>query len=1104
MTCIGRLLTTLVTLAAAATTVTASDHILTGKRVVTPPAGENQVIYRCLTGELGLPINPPAAQGRPGALSAARDPNAVDTIRCLVLRYNFQLESPDNPNTTGDGHMDMRPLTDEQMLALYGHFMDKPPHDSAYFDAHMRALARYYETVSNGKLVITWDVYPPGRDSVYQLPHPMGYYGYCEFRPDSIIAGLERYFVDAIHLADSAHIIDPGHPDIQMSNYDAYFLFHAGSDRQNDIGFPTTCQDMFTGFIRFFDSLAVDDGSHYIRTALLMPETAIQDNRVTVLNAVIAHEFGHQLGLPDMYATSSFLSQLGDFSLMDNNGFGTGIDYGFPAGRVFGGLPVYPDPWCRAYLGYDTVVNFRQGDDIRVVAAAVQSQSLKIARIPITETEYYLVENRLDEIDGDSAAVRLDPTTNVILWPTDRSGNFNREYDFLIPGNGLAVYHVDEAVAAADYNRDGEDNFHDNQLQVYDRILDRRFISLVEADGLVNLGGYYRSGYGSAADLFRDDRNTRFTPYTNPPAVDNSGNNTHYYLEHVTRDTIGTTGPGKPILADSAISFDLSNDRTAVGFPVRVGRPLVGFSPIVDDLDDDGSPEIIVPADRNLAVFGSDGRGFLNRVDSCASCPPFLDSVHSDVFRWSGENPKTPTPVPIFVRLPNPITAAPVTIGLGAERHIVVGIPANDTAGFTLVYANQDANNDGMADATDTITTPRWPLALSAADSAIWILTYSLDVHRYDFRTDSLHAFPRTLSYNSLQAPLGIAQLGNQLVVQVADSAEDQTRWWLYTPSGTNQSLDFAGLSGIYQFGPLIVDVNRDGEPELAAFSSAGDGIMFTVDGSVARVLAEVHTGNTFTTNPTAGDIDLDGYPDILIGGIGKMYAFNRELTMLSDFPRLINDRFPTDPVIASPIIAGIESGGLPEFAFPTEVGNMYAFGEARASGFPLTSGEQTQGSSSSVPVVIRDNDRNLLGYLGGDGWFYAWDISSDSTHDDWPMNGGGPAGSFHFDNTKLPVPATYSDKLPEARFYNYPNPVIDGVTTWRYFLGAPATRVTLTLYDMAGNKLTSLEGPTSGGVDNEVTWNCSSVTPGVYRCRLEAEFAGETRTVSKDVAIIK
>ena len=73
--------------------------------------------------------------------------------------------------------------------------------------------------------------------------------------------------------------------------------------------------------------------------------------------------------------------------------------------------------------------------------------------------------------------------------------------------------------------------------------------------------------------------------------------------------------------------------------------------------------------------------------------------------------------------------------------------------------------------------------------------------------------------------------------------------------------------------------------------------------------------------------------------------------------------------------------------------------------------------------------------------------------------------------------------ELDEEKFYNYPNPVLDGSTTIRYFLGKDATAVQLNIFDLSGQQVVTLEGGTVGGSDNEVFWDCQSVTTGVYRC---------------------
>ncbi len=325
-----------------------------GKEPIPVTPGQNPVVHRCLMPDAQSVIRLPLERDKPWSLpKQALAASFNDTIHVLVLRFNFQYENPDDPNTTGRGLMD--DTTSQSVFEdSAGHAIDPTPHDSLFFDAQMRALRQYYETVSEGKLTLTWDIYPPARDSEYQLPRPMSDYGKCDF--DSVVTGLEQYFIDCLQLADTVE------PEIDFSRYQSIFLFHAGSDRQNDIGFPQTCNDLFTGFINFKDSIGVDHDSTFVKTGLIMPESASQDNRATALNAVMAHEFGHQLGLVDLYSTRNFMSMLGDFALMDDNGFGSGIDFGFPVGKVFGAIPLYPSAWSRAYLGFVPVHDFRKGN----------------------------------------------------------------------------------------------------------------------------------------------------------------------------------------------------------------------------------------------------------------------------------------------------------------------------------------------------------------------------------------------------------------------------------------------------------------------------------------------------------------------------------------------------------------------------------------------------------------------------------------------------------------------------------------------------------------------------------------------------------------------
>jgi hypothetical protein len=153
---------------------------------------------------------------------------------------------------------------------------------------------------------------------------------------------------------------------------------------------------------------------------------------------------------------------------------------------------------------------------------------------------------------------------------------------------------------------------------------------------------------------------------------------------------------------------------------------------------------------------------------------------------------------------------------------------------------------------------------------------------------------------------------------------------------------------------------------------------------------------------------------------------------------------------------------------------------------------------------VFHDSTGGKFGYLGGDGWFYAWEVDVDTAADSWRMAGGGPAGSFAMASGALGPTTAPQAGFDKKRFFNYPNPVRGTATTIRYFLSDDAESVSLRLFDMSGYKMTELRGTTYGGIDNEVVWECAGVQPGVYRCVIEVKTGGTTETAFTDIALVR
>ncbi len=1027
----------------------------------------------------------------------------VDTLRLLGLRFDFKgEESVDDPLTTGNGKFDFRSFDD--FVADYKHEVDPSPHNRSYFESHFRALRNYYFFVSGGTLEMVWDVYPQAENEVYHLNRSMSYYGAgtAPQSGDSIGKYLTQYFIDCFQLVDTTD------PSVIFGNYDSYFIFHAGSDRQNDLGFPETPGDLYTGYIFFIDpatglpdpGLLVDGGLTPIVDALIMPEMASQDNRAVALNAVIAHEFGHQLGLVDLYRTDYMSTRVGDFALMDNNGFGTSIDFGFEAGGAFGTIPVYPTAWSRAFLGFDSVHVFQEGTAIELAAAEMTTLGTKIARIPISEREYYLLENRQVDIDGLPTYMLADSITSVFQGPVNLSKQFTGEYDFLLPGSGMLIWHVDEAVAALDYNGIRGNNFLDNQLQNDPR---RPFMELMEADGQVNFGGDYYSGFGTQEDMYYADNNSSFTPNSNPSSFGYGNVNTHIYVTDISA-------------SDKTMTFNLENDFYSDGFPGRAGLPVYSLSPIAADIDDDDTTEIIVPSGNNLLVINAeDGSDY---TPTYTAGQVVYDTAYSSYSSIDSSLTRRYA-LPLFARTPGNISAGPIfgTFYHNSDSTRYIAVAVDSMVYFYTIYDN---DFDGLGDTIGTISLPPYVIWLSGGDdlnAMVWdYKSNPIFIQLFDISYDGVSLSAAAVSpHVEERQPYGLVRLENGYLLLAGDAPDDIDPFieLYYITDVTHDSA--AGLDGFYQYGPVATDLDRDGQVEVIVMTPEGEVKVVSLD--TTQLSFSVYKTNSLDddiiANPIVADLDNDGFPEIIVGGKGRVHALDKNLVTVSGFPMTIDRKFDTCKVIAPPVVGDINYDHIKDIIVINSMGLCYAlsssytYNEQLLYGFPVTAGFalDDMGGEAASPVIFKKSNGGGFGLLGSDGWFYSFDVGYDSTSMDWPMNGGSANATNYLPESKLGTAKINATRLPEDQFYCYPNPTRDGSTTIRYYLGADAD-VTLTFYDMSGQRVSEpISFRAGGGLTDEYDWDGSLLTTGVYRCVIEAEFSdGEKQSTFTDIAVIK
>ncbi|MCH9032579.1 MAG: hypothetical protein IIB00_10020, partial [candidate division Zixibacteria bacterium] len=917
------------------------------------------------------------------------------------------------------------------------------------------------------------------------------YYG----DPDLVEERLKQFVVDCIKTADLVS------PAIDFSAYQSVILFHAGADRQNDIGFPPTPNDMFTGFVRLDTAIVVDSVSPFsfntVPMAMIMSEQASQDNRSVALNAILAHEFGHQLGLVDLYSTRTGFTQLGDFALMDNNGFGVALEFiidetiCIPRARLtFGALPTYMSAWSRAFLGIDTVLELEKGTPLAIAAAALDTNAARIARVPISGHEYFLIENRQTNVDGFTSAVKADPITGVIIGPSrnDINRTLTGDYDFILEGTslfggGIVIYHVDESVASGDEDGDGILNFRDNDMQWNPQ---RRFISIVEANGFVDLGGDFFKGFGDQGDIWTPNGFNRLTPNTNPSTHSNTGANSHINIDIVEADTI----------TNHTIGVVANYDMRVDSFPVWAGLGSLELDPIAVELDSFPGEEIIVAIGRNLVVidpYGEPGWNFPSPVFK--NLVAFEDTVEFFLGADSSLIPETLIrKINLFAKLPDVITAGPIVGTFNDTMFIAVG--CRDTV---FVYGILDSNPFAVDPQPDSL----WKLPCDGKinhlmfNSAI-IATTDSSLYRFDSLSD------QTGTRVSIPTPVhGICALGSAVVILSSDAGGSDIcyiRDGQLTPFSDDTKFDF---------GPVAFDLDRDGIVEIITVSAVGEVIAMSIDTltvpPTATILARTNTDKTATAGLSVADYDVDGYADLFFPAEGALVGLNYKLSFLDDFSIEFDDRFPQAISNSAALAIDLNGNSNPEMLTSVQTdsprsGNIYAASRETVFGFPLPAGGVTRGA----PVLRYDTVGAQLCYLGTDGFVYAWRVDNVKSANSWRMASADAQASNFFDVTALTSPQSSTDKIIAGSFYGYPNPALGSIVRLRYELGRSAHNVTLTVFDMKGQVIDELTGSALGGPDNEVSWNCAGVTPGVYRVALKVSYSDGDETAFTDIAVIR
>jgi immune inhibitor A len=306
---------------------------------------------------------------------AVTQPFQATALRILFLKVDFPADS--NPDTSGTG------LWIDPVYAVNG--------DSDYWvDKNRIELAHYYHEVSHGRLTLTIDVAPAAAGAAYRLPREMAAYG------DESPGAIENLIIDAVNAAAAKNL--------SFAGYDAILIVHAGAGEETD-RYNNTSRDIWSLYYSN-DLISADDSdtnpplqinNSNLTEAILMPQTGDQDGFTVDPLGIYAHEFGHFLGLPDLYPTAgiSRAGSVDSWCLMDAGTYNRLDD-----SQNRGSLPGWPSAWCRLYLGWEEPFVPSAASDpgliglLPVEAAAGATQMVKLPVTADTPSSYFLLENR--------------------------------------------------------------------------------------------------------------------------------------------------------------------------------------------------------------------------------------------------------------------------------------------------------------------------------------------------------------------------------------------------------------------------------------------------------------------------------------------------------------------------------------------------------------------------------------------------------------------------------------------------------------------------------------------------------------------------------------
>ena len=373
----------------------------------------------------------------PGAAPQLTPPNPAAGTWPPYLRRTAGSPVPAPTQTTGVA----------RILVLLLRFTDTAPdpsHNGSYFDGRMnavggsaRSVRSYYEEVSRRALTINATVI----ETWFPSSHPMSDYGAdSSTGVDDANGPIYRLVVEAVRTADAQD------PNLDFSQFDTnsdgvvdhLMVVHAGAGQESN---PSQKDLIWSHRWAVLDADPTTPGSQPLMADGVQVYGYTMESEDFVLGTV-AHEFGHDLGLPDLYDTDGSSHGAGIWDIMSEGSWD-----GNPAGSS----PAHMSAWSLIRLGWVTptdVTSSLVGTPVDAVETSGKVFRLSLSSGP---QEYFLIENR-QPIGFDAAL----PGSGLLIWHVDDSQPNNEQEAHRL----LDLLEADEATTG-DHPIDASDPWHD-------------------------------------------------------------------------------------------------------------------------------------------------------------------------------------------------------------------------------------------------------------------------------------------------------------------------------------------------------------------------------------------------------------------------------------------------------------------------------------------------------------------------------------------------------------------------------------------------------------------------------------------------------------------